>query len=90
MVLYDFLMIVKSSVPKNQVADILRRAGTRVLDANGVITDITSFGTRTLAYQFRTPGETHFEVSVDSANERHTFTHHPHRERKNIESRVAA
>lgn len=90
MVLYDFLMIVKSSVPKNQVADILRLAGTRVLDAKGVITDITSFGTRTLAYQFRTPGETHFEVSVGTANERHTLTHHPYRERENIESRVAA
>ena len=62
MVLYDFLMIVKSSVPRNQVADILRRTGTRVLDANGVITDITSFGTRTLAYEFKTPGEKHFEV----------------------------
>lgn len=90
MVLYDFLMIVKSSVPKNQVADILRRTGTRVLDANGVITDITSFGTRTLAYEFKTPGEKHFEVSVDSMNEYRTLTHQPHHRGDNVESRVAA
>jgi len=62
MVLYDFLMIVKSSVPKNQLGDILRRTGTRVLDAGGVITDVTSYGTRTLAYEFKTPGEKHFEA----------------------------
>ena len=57
MVLYDFLMIVKSSVPKNQLGDILRRTGTRVLDAGGVITDVTSYGTRTLACEFKAPGE---------------------------------
>ena len=62
MVLYDFLVMVKSSVPRNQLADILRRTGTRVLDAGGVITDITSYGTRTLAYEFTSPGEKHFEV----------------------------
>ena len=62
MVLYDFLMIVKSSVPKNQLGDILRRTGTRVLDAGGVITDVTSYGTRTLAYEFKAPGEKHFEA----------------------------
>ena len=62
MVLYDFLMIVKSSVPKSQLGDILRRTGARVLDAGGVITDITSYGTQTLAYEFKSPGEKHFEV----------------------------
>jgi|AntAceMinimDraft_12_1070368.scaffolds.fasta_scaffold77117_2 ribosomal protein S6 len=62
MVLYDFLMIVKASAPKQHVADILRRTGARVLDAHGVITDITSFGTRPLAYEFTTPGEKHYEV----------------------------
>jgi len=62
MVLYDVLVMVKSSVPRNQLADILRRTGTRVLDAGGVITDITSYGTRTLAYEFTSPGEKHFEV----------------------------
>ena len=63
MVLYDFLMIVKSSVPKSQLGDILRRTGTRVLDAGGVITDITSYGTQTLAYEFKSPGEKHFGAS---------------------------
>ena len=62
MVLYDFLMVVKSSVPKNQLGDILKRTGTRVLDAGGVITDITSYGTRSLAYEFKSPNEKHFEA----------------------------
>ena len=62
MVLYDFLMVVKSSVPKNQLGDILKRTGTRVLDAGGVITDITSYGTRSLAYEFKSPNEKHFKA----------------------------
>jgi len=62
MVLYDFLMVVKSSVPKNQLGDILRRTGTRVLDAGGVITDVTSYGARSLAYEFKASGEKHFEA----------------------------
>jgi len=62
MVLYELMVIVKSATPRAQLADILRRAGTRVLDAGGVITDITSFGTRPLAYEFKSPGERHFEV----------------------------
>ena len=65
MVLYEFLMIIKAATPRAQVADILRRAGNRVFDHNGVLTDITSYGTRQLAYKFKTPGETHFEVSGD-------------------------
>jgi small subunit ribosomal protein S6 len=49
-------------VPKNQLGDILKRTGTRVLDAGGVITDITSYGTRSLAYEFKSPNEKHFEA----------------------------
>ena len=64
MVLYDLMVIVKSATPRAQLADILRRAGTRVLDAGGVITDVTSFGTRPLAYEFKSPGEKHFDVRV--------------------------
>ena len=56
MVLYELMVMVKSATPRAQLADILRRAGTRVLDAGGVITDITSFGTRPLAYEFKSPG----------------------------------
>ena len=64
MVLYELMVMVKSATPRAQLADILRRAGTRVLDSGGVITDITSFGTRPLAYEFKSPGERHFEVRV--------------------------
>ena len=58
------MVMVKSATPRAQLADILRRAGTRVLDAGGVITDITSFGTRPLAYEFKSPGERHFEAHM--------------------------
>ena len=37
MVLYDLMVIVKSATPRAQLADILRRAGTRVLDAGGLV-----------------------------------------------------
>ena len=61
MVLYDFLMIVKSSVPKNQLGDILRRTGTRVLDA-GVSSPTSRRTAHGLAYEFKAPGEKHFEA----------------------------
>ena len=64
MVLYDMFIAVKSTVPRSQMADVLRKMGHRVLDAGGVITDITSFGTQTLAYQIRKQGQGHLEVRV--------------------------
>jgi len=64
MVLYDLLMIVKSTVPKPQLAEILKKCSTTVLDSGGVLTDITSFGTRALAYEFKIPGEKHFEANM--------------------------
>jgi hypothetical protein len=32
------------------------------MDAGGVVTNVASYGARTLAYEFRRPGEKHFEV----------------------------
>ena len=43
MVLYELMVMVKSATPRAQLADILRRAGTRVLDSGGVITDTTRY-----------------------------------------------
>ena len=62
MPLYDLVVLVKAAVPRPQLADIMRRAGLQILDKGGVMTDIKSFGTRTLAYEFRKPGEKHYEV----------------------------
>jgi len=62
MVLYDAMVIVRASAPRAHVAEVLRKLGARVFDAGGVVCDVASYGARTLAYEFRTPGEKHFEV----------------------------
>ena len=62
MVLYDAMIVVSAKVPRTACADVLRRLGTAVIERGGVVTDVTSFGARTLAYEFRRPGERHFEV----------------------------
>jgi small subunit ribosomal protein S6 len=62
MVLYDAMIVVSAKVPKTACADVLRRLGASVMDAGGVVTNVASYGARTLAYEFRRPGEKHFEV----------------------------
>jgi len=62
MVLYDAMIVVSAKVPKTACADVLRRLGASVVDAGGVVTNVASYGARTLAYEFRRPGEKHFEV----------------------------
>ena len=69
MVLYDAMIVVSAKVPKTACADVLRRLGASVVDAGGVVTNVASYGARTLAYEFRRPGEKHFEVR-DGANDR--------------------
>jgi len=36
--------------------------GTSVMEKGGVVTNVTSYGARTLAYEFKRPGERHFEA----------------------------
>ena len=62
MVLYDAMVLVSARAPRSACADVLRRLGGSVQSAGGVVTDVTSYGARTLAYEFRRPGERHFEV----------------------------
>ena len=62
MVLYEAMILVSAKAPRTACADVLRRLGTRVMDTGGVVTDVASYGARTLAYEFRRPGEKHFEV----------------------------
>lgn len=64
MVLYEAMILVSAKAPRTACADILRRVGATVMERGGVVTDVTSYGARTLAYEFRRPGETHFEVRV--------------------------
>jgi len=62
MVLYEAMILVSAKAPRTACADVLRRLGTRVMQTGGVVTDVASYGARTLAYEFRRPGEKHFEV----------------------------
>ena len=62
--MYEAMILVSAKAPRTACADILRRLGANVMERGGVVTDVTSYGARTLAYEFRRPGETHFEVRV--------------------------
>lgn len=62
MPLYHLVCILKAAVPRRGVAEVLRRAAVTVHDAGGVVTDIKSYGTRTLAYDIRLANETHKTV----------------------------
>ena len=64
MVLYEAMILVSARAPKSACADVLRRLGTSVMEKGGVVTNVTSYGARTLAYEFKRPGERHFEVGL--------------------------
>ena len=66
MVLYEAMILVSARAPKSACADVLRRLGTSVMEKGGVVTNVTSYGARTLAYEFKKPGERHFEVGLRS------------------------
>jgi ribosomal protein S6 len=57
MPLYDLVCILRTSAPRKAIADVLRRAAETVMDANGVVTDITNYGKRDLAYSIKRSGE---------------------------------
>ena len=62
MPLYDLVCILRATAPRKAVAEVLRRAATTVLDANGVVTDIKNYGTRALAYDIKRSGELHSQA----------------------------
>ena len=62
MPLYDLICIVKPTIQRPQIVEILKRTGQEVFKSGGVVTDITSYGTRPLAYDFKVRGEKHSEV----------------------------
>uniref|UniRef100_A0A7S0RSK3 30S ribosomal protein S6, chloroplastic n=1 Tax=Pyramimonas obovata TaxID=1411642 RepID=A0A7S0RSK3_9CHLO len=64
MPLYDLICIIKPTIQRPQIVDILKRTGQEVFKSGGVVTDITSYGTRPLAYDFKVRGEKHSEGSI--------------------------
>lgn len=55
MPLYELFCLARPQLPKQQLADIMRKAGVAVFGKGGVITDIKSFGEQPLAYDIRKP-----------------------------------
>ncbi|XP_057767549.1 uncharacterized protein LOC130987861 [Salvia miltiorrhiza] len=53
MPLYDCMLLVKPTVPKEALLDLLARVGKHVYRRNGVVTDMKSFGTVQLGYGIR-------------------------------------
>lgn len=70
MPLYELFALSRAGVPKAQLADIIRTLGKQVMDQGGVVTAITSYGERRLAYDIRRPGERHAEVRGGSGRAR--------------------
>ena len=64
MPLYDLVLQVKARVPKREVFELLKRTSLKILDANGVLMDVKSFGHQTLAYVYKKPNERHHEVQM--------------------------
>jgi len=64
MPLYDLVLQLKSHVPKTQVAEILKRCGQKIVDTQGVVCDVKSYGHQTLAYVYKSPGERYHEVQM--------------------------
>jgi small subunit ribosomal protein S6 len=64
MPLYDLILQVKSHVPRHDVFNLLKRTILKILDANGVLVDVKSFGHQTLAYVYKKPNERHHEVQM--------------------------
>jgi small subunit ribosomal protein S6 len=64
MPLYDLILQVKSHVPRHDVFNLLKRTSLKILDADGVLVDVKSFGHQTLAYVYKKPNERHHEVQM--------------------------
>ena len=64
MPLYDLVLQVKARVPKREVFELLKRTSLKILDSDGVLMDVKSFGHQTLAYVYKKPNERHHEVQM--------------------------
>jgi len=53
MPLYDLVILLKAGLDKREVTNVVQRAGALVYRQQGVVTDVTSFGSVPLAYDIK-------------------------------------
>jgi len=66
MPLYDCMLLVKPTVTREVVADLVTRVARRACQRNGVVTDVKSFGKVNLGYGIKKLDGRHFQVRPPS------------------------
>lgn len=64
MPLYELLCLAKPTVGRPEMARMMERVGNLVMEKNGVLTDLRSYGLQHLAYDIRKPFQRYDQVWV--------------------------
>ena len=69
MPLYELFCMARPALARPDAAQLIRNIAGAVLNRDGVLTDIKSFGDRQLAYTIKRPGQRYEEVIAFPAGE---------------------
>lgn len=64
MPVYELFCLARPTLLKTQLAELIKRTATMVMDRNGVVTDLQYFGTNTLAKAVRSANERFTDVPL--------------------------